>query len=450
MAAVAVCAVFMANLDLWIVNLALVDMGRTLGGSLSALSWVVNAYAVALAALLVPFGRLGDRLGHRRVFLAGVAVFTLASVACAAAPNVPLLVVARLVQAAGSAAMIPTSLALLIAAVEPGRRLSAARGWSAVGALAAVVGPVLGGLLVEAGWQWVFLVNVPVGVAVWIAGRRILPAGRGRTGEPVPDLVGSALLVLAVGALTGALVQAPEWGWADQRTLGGLGLAVAGTVAFVLRCRFHPTPLLELPLLRVRRFATATAATFLFSTSFAIMLLSNSLWCQDVWHYSPLLAGLAMVPGPAMVPVVTAASTRIVRRLGPGPVAALGSLVFAVSQAWRVLFAGPEPAYVVDLLPSMVLGGAGVGLALGTLIAAGATALPDDRTATGSAIVNSGRQIASALGVAVLVTILGPATGQVSGYTVGWTVGAVLAVVAAVVSLALVHAPSRSSTVAAD
>jgi EmrB/QacA subfamily drug resistance transporter len=379
------------------------------------------------------------------VFLSGIAVFTIASLVCAVAPDVPVLVVARVVQAAGAAALVPTSLALLLGAVDAGRRISATRGWSAAGGLAAVAGPLLGGLLVGLSWRWVFVVNLPVGVLAWALGRRALARDRGRADEPVPDVLGSVLLVVGVGALTGALVQAPSWGWTDPRTLGVLVVAAAGTVAFVLRCRRHPAPLLELPLLRVRRFATANVAMFLFSVSFGIMLLSNSLWCQDVWHYSPLRTGLAMAPGPAMVPIATALTTRLVHRLGPAPVAAVGGAFLAASQLWRVLVAGPEPAYVHDLLPSMLASGVGVGLALGTLIAAGVTALPDERSATGSAFLNSGRQVGSALGIAVLVTLLGPVAGDVHGYLAGWTVGAVFAFGAAVAGLAVGRNVARTT-----
>jgi EmrB/QacA subfamily drug resistance transporter len=442
---VAISAIFMANLDLWIVNVALVGMQRSLGGSLADLSWVLNAYAVTLAALLIPAGRLGDRIGHRRVFLGGIAVFTVASLVCAVAPDVPVLVVARVVQAAGAAALVPTSLALLLGVVDPGRRISATRGWSAAGGLAAVAGPLLGGLLVDLSWRWVFVVNLPVGVLAWVLGRRAPAHDRGRADEPVPDLVGSVVLVVGVGALTGALVQAPSWGWTDPRTLGVLVVAAAGTIAFVLRCRRQPAPLLELPLLRIRRFATANAAMFLFSVSFGIMLLSNSLWCQDVWHYSPLQTGLAMAPGPAMVPIATALTTRLVHRLGPAPVAALGGVFLAASQLWRVLVAGPEPAYVHDLLPSMLASGVGVGLALGTLIAAGVTALPEERSATGSAFLNSGRQVGSALGIAVLVTLLGPVAGDVHGYLTGWAVGAVFASGAAIAGLGVGRNAARAT-----
>lgn len=425
-------AIFMANLDLWIVNLALVAMGSSFGGSLAGLSWVVNAYAVTLAAVLIPAGRLGDRHGHRLVFLVGTALFTFASVACALAPNIALLVVARAAQAAGAAAQIPTSLALLLAAVPEQRRLSAARGWAATGALAAVAGPVLGGVLVEYSWRWVFLVNLPIGLVAWLLGRRILPYPPARDREPLPDLAGSVLLILSLSALTGGLVQAPVWGWASVDTIGLIAAAALGIGLFLWRCHTHPTPILELPLLRIRRFAMANLAVVSFGASFAIMLLSNSLWCQEVWHYSPLRTGLAMVPGPAMVPPATLASARLVHRCGPGPVAAVGSVLFAAAELYRVFVAGVHPDYARDLLPSLIGTGIGVGLTLGTLIAAGATALPAERSATGSAVINSVRQVASALGVAVLITILGKQAGSVLGYQVAWGMGAGLALVSAV------------------
>ncbi len=245
---------------------------------------------------------------------------------------------------------------------------------------------------------------------------------------------------MAVAALTGALVEAPTWGWTSPRIGALVLLAVVGTAVFVRRCQRHANPMLELQLLRVRRFAVANAGVFVFSAAFAIMLLSNALWCQDVWHYSALRTGLAMAPGPAMVPFVTFASARLVHRVGSGPVAAAGGVLFAASFLWRVGLAGPTPNYAADLLPSMIVGGIAVGLALSTLIAAGATSLPVHRSATGSAIVNSTRQVASALGVAVLVTVLGPhvgGSGASSAFDRAWVVAAVLSVAAAAVSVVL-------------
>ena len=178
---------------------------------------------------------------------------------------------------------------------------------------------------------------------------------------------------------------------------------------------------------------------FGFSAAFAIMLVSNSLWCQNVWHWSALRTGLAMAPGPVMVPLVTQFSARLVRRVGLAPLIVAGSLLFGGALLWRVVFASVPGDYVLDLLPSMIVVGVGVGLALSSLIAAGSTALPDDRAATASGTVNFGRQVASALGVAVLVTALAGSTGMAQGYRTGWLIGAAFAVVAAALALGLLE-----------
>jgi EmrB/QacA subfamily drug resistance transporter len=447
--AVVVLAVFMTNLDLWIVNVALPALGAgfTHGGrspSLGALSWVLNAYAIALSALLVVAGRAADRIGQRRVFLAGVVVFTVASAACALAPDLPVLVVARVVQAAGAAAQLPSSLSLMLAVVPAPRRTGATRAWAAIGGLAAAAGPVLGGLLVEIDWRWVFVVNLPIGLATVVAGARVLPHPAARESGPLPDLVGAVLITASVAALAGALVQAPDWGWTSARTLGLLALAAVAGAWFIRRCLRHHTPLLELHLLRLPRFGVANTGVFVFSVAFAIMLLSNVLWCQEVWHWSALRTGLAMVPGPALVPVVTLLSARAVRRFGHGPFIIVGGLLFAAGMAWRVGSVSVTSDYVRDLLPSMLFGGAGVGLALGTLVAAGVTSLPGHRSATGSALVNSGRQIASSVGVAVLVTLVGKqiGAGSIGAFRAGWTISACLAGACALTGVVLLR-PNR-------
>ena len=316
--AVVVAAIFMSNLDLFIVNVALPSIGRDFGGSsLAGLSWVLNAYAISFGALLVAAGRLGDRIGQRRVFLAGMALFTVASAACAAAPALALLVAARAIQAAGAAALIPTSLALLLAATAPERRSGRVRAWAAVGGVSAALGPVAGGLLVQADWRWVFLVNLPVGVAAIAVGRRVLPHPPPRAAEPWPDLAGAALLTAAIGGLTGGLVEGPSWGWTSGGTIALLAGATASVSWFLWRCARHDRPMFELHLLRRPTFGLATLATFVFSIGFAAMLLSNVLWCQTVWHYSALRTGLAIAPGPAMVPGLAIGAGRLARRFGP-------------------------------------------------------------------------------------------------------------------------------------
>jgi EmrB/QacA subfamily drug resistance transporter len=447
---VLVLAVFMTNLDLWIVNVALPALGSGFARaghppSLGALSWVLNAYAITLAALLVVAGRTADRIGQRRVFLVGVVVFTLASAACALAPSLTVLVIARVVQAAGAAAQLPSSLALMLAAVPESRRAGVTRAWAAVGGLAAAAGPVLGGLLVEIDWRWIFVVNLPIGAAALVVGARVLPRGGARESGRLPDLVGAVLVTASVASLTGALVQAPDWGWTSARTLTLLAVAVVVGAWFARRCLRHHTPLLELHLLRVPRFGIANAGLFVFSVAFAIMLLSNVLWCQDVWHWSALRTGAAMVPGPALVPVVTLATARPMRRFGHGPLIIAGGVLFAGSLLWRNALVSIRPDYVRDLLPSMLLGGIGVGLAMGTLIAAGVTSLPTHRAATGSALVNSGRQVASAVGVAVLVTLLGQRidASSAGAFKLGWAIGAGLALASALAGVVLLRRPGR-------
>jgi EmrB/QacA subfamily drug resistance transporter len=447
---VVVLAVFMTNLDLWIVNVALPALGQGFHASLSDLSWVLNAYAITLAALLVVAGRLGDRIGQRPIFLAGVIVFTLASLGCALAPNLGVLIAARVVQAIGAAAQLPTSLALLLAAVPVERRTAATRAWAAVGGLAAASGPVLGGLLVQANWRWVFVVNLPIGLFALVAGVLALPRPAARESGPLPDALGAALVTAAVAALTGALVEAPDWGWTSARTLGLTALAVAAGGWFWRRSLRHPRPLLELHLLRLPRFGVAGLGTLTFNVAFAIMLLSNVLWCQEVWHWSALRTGVALVPGPTLVPIVTVLTTRAVHRFGHGRLVTVGGVLFTAGMLWRVVFLSVRPDYPRDLLPSMVLGGIGVGLAMGTLMAAGVQSLPADRAATGSALVNSVRQISASIGVALLVTIVGGriTAGSETAFRWAWALAAALTLATAAVGLALTASSSQDGPAA--
>ncbi|HEV3128992.1 MAG TPA: MFS transporter, partial [Solirubrobacteraceae bacterium] len=230
---VIVCAgVVLASLDLFIVNVALPQIGRDFhlrGSALADLSWILNAYAIVYAALLVLFGRLAERFRRERAFLLGVALFVVASAACGAATSLPMLIGFRVVQAAGAALLTPTSLGLILASFPPERRNGAVRTWTAVGGLAATLGPVVGGLLVAASWRWVFLVNVPVGLLALAVGWRRLPQV---SGHPVlaPDLTGALLITAGVAALTLALVEGGSWGWGNARTVSTLAVA-GGTLA---------------------------------------------------------------------------------------------------------------------------------------------------------------------------------------------------------------------------
>jgi EmrB/QacA subfamily drug resistance transporter len=408
---VIVCAgVVLASLDLFIVNVALPQIGRDFhlrGGSLSDLSWVLNAYAIVYAAFLVLFGRLAERFRRERGFLLGVLIFVAASAACGAASSLPMLVAFRIVQAAGAALLTPTSLGLILATFPAQRRQGAVRTWTAVGGLAAAAGPVVGGLLVALSWRWVFLVNVPVGILALVVGRRRLPEVPGHP-VPVPDALGALLITGGVAALVLGLVKGGGWGWGSTRTIITLGGSVVALLLFALHSARHRNPLIDRELFRLRPLIGASAVALIFMAAFSGMLLSRVLWAQDVWHWSALSTGLAIAPGPVMVPIISFLVTgRLITRFGPGPVIALGATIFAAGVVWWGLAMALHPDYVDQMLGGMLLTGIGVGFTLPTFMAAGAAALPQHSFATGSAVINMLRQIGLAVGVAVLIAVLG-------------------------------------------
>ena len=440
-------AAFMASLDMFIVNVAFPQIARDFhGSSLSDLSWVLNGYAVLYAALLVPLGRLADRYGRLAGFVAGLALFTAASAACAASRSLWALVAFRGLQAVGAAALTPTSLGLLLAATPDTKKVKAVRIWAAIGALAAALGPVVGGLLVQASWRWVFIVNLPVGIAGLVAARRFVPDSRDPAVTRTPDLLGSAAVAVGVAALSLALVKGPGWGWTSYADLGAFAVALLGAAVFWTRSTRHPLPVVEPALLRVRAFAWSNVTAVLFSVAFAGGLLAMVLWLQDVWGYSALRAGLAIAPGPLMVPVFAAVSQRISHRLPVGVIAAIGCVLFGVGTALVALRVGAHPSYAADVLPGWLVGGVGVGFAFPTIVSAATADLPPARTATGSAIVTMARQIGLVLGVSVLVAVIGTPHGYAAthdAFRAAWLVIAVVAVLAAVSALGMTPARSR-------
>jgi EmrB/QacA subfamily drug resistance transporter len=405
-------AAFMASLDLFIVNVAFPEIGHEFAGSsLSSLSWVLNGYAVLYAALLVPLGRLADRYGRLAGFLGGLALFTLASAACAASQDLWTLVAFRGLQAVGAAALTPTSLGLLLAATPNERKARAVRIWAAVGALAAALGPVVGGLLVQASWRWVFIVNVPVGLLAFYVASRLVPDSRDLAVQRVPDLFGSALVAIGIGAVALALVKGPDWGWSSSYDVLAFVVGAVGLVGFWLRSSSHPLPVVEPALLRVRAFAWSNLTALLFSVAFAGGLLAMVLWLQDVWGYSALRTGLAIAPGPLMVPVFAAVSQRIAHRVPVGVLAAIGCVLFGAGTAIVGTSVGPDASYAADMLPGWLIGGVGVGFAFPTIISAATADLPPARAATGSAVVTMSRQIGLVFGVSVFVAVLGTPHG---------------------------------------
>jgi EmrB/QacA subfamily drug resistance transporter len=452
---VIVCAgVILASLDLFIVNLAMPSIQRDLHQrTLSSLSWVLNAYAIVYASLLVLFGRLSESRSRGDGFLLGALVFTAASAACGAATSLPMLVVFRVVQAAGAALLTPTSLSLILATAPEHRRHGSVRAWTAVGGAAAALGPVVGGPLVALDWRWVFFVNVPIGLAAIVVGWRRLPKV---PGHPVaaPDANGALLVTAGVGALTLGLVEGNTWGWGSGRVLAALVGAAVLLAAFVARTLRHDSPLIEPGLFRSRPFTGSSVVSLAFSTAFGAMLLSSVLWMQTVWGWSPLLTGLAFAPGPLMVPLFGFLITgRLIARFGPGRVIFAGSAIYAVGVFSWVLLAGVRPDYVGQVLPGMLLTGAGVGLTLPTFMATAAAGLPPQALATGSAVVNMLRQVGLAVGVAVLIALLGTPDSPAAAlraFQHGWTMIGSVAVVAALAGAALLRAPRTRARAVPD
>ena len=397
----------LANLDLFIVNVALPSIAYDFPHSgLEGMSWILNGYAIVYAALLVFFGRLAERYRRNTSFLIGVALFTAASAACAAASGITMLVAFRVAQAAGAALMTPTSLGLLLATFAPEQRSGAVRTWTAIGGFAAALGPLVGGLLVTANWRWIFLVNVPIGALALAIGWWKLPEVPGHDIKR-PEVWPAALVTFGVGALAFGVMKSADWGWNSRGVIVSLALAALLIALFVADCLRSKNPFVDPTLLRIRPFAGATLIMAPYSVAFGAMLLSVALWLQQGWGFSALETGLIIAPGPILVPVMSLlVSGRLIRRIGAAAVIALGVILFAAGIVWWIEMLGlvPDPSAAVT---GVALIGAGVGLTFPTLMGAGTAALPPSSFATGSGVLNMTRQTALALGVALVVATLG-------------------------------------------
>ncbi|MBV9413359.1 MAG: DHA2 family efflux MFS transporter permease subunit [Solirubrobacterales bacterium] len=400
-------AVFMVFVDVTIVNISFPAIRRTFAdASLPDLSWVLNAYNVIVAALLLPAGRIADRVGRRRVFFVGLAVFLLGSVMSGAAPTAAVLIAARVVQAVGGAALLPASLGLVLEEFPAERRATATSAWAAAGAVAAATGPSLGGVLVEStSWRWAFFINLVIAIGM-LPALGLLRETRDPDSAGAPDLFGAAMLVVAVGALALGIVKAPTWGWTSDRVLTAWLIAAAFIAASAVRAARHPAPVLEPAILRIRTFGTANAAFFVFSIGFYALLLGNILFLTQQWRYSLLEAGFAVTPAALVAAFAAAAGGRLAERFGSRPVVVPALLMFAgACLAYHA--AGPRSDYLGHWLPAQILSGSAIGLTFAGLTSASVIDLPHTRLATGTAISSCFRQIGGVIGIAGLVAVLG-------------------------------------------
>ncbi len=403
--AVTAVAVFVVSLDSTVLFVAFPSIRRTFSGaSTEALSWILNIYTLGYGALLVPAGRLSDRLGRRAFFVGGIAVFTVASLLCGVAPTAGRLVAARGLQAVGAAMLMPASFALVLHAFPSERRGVAIGVWGAIGALAAAVGPVAGAAIVQySSWRWAFFLNVPVGVYAVVVSRRRLEESRVADSRGLPDALGTALLIGAFGAVAYGIVGLKA---GPVRAGWSLGAGLAMLAVFVRRSLRVPVPALDLRLFRLKTFAVANAMSLVFSVVFTAMFLGNVLFLTERWHRTIFETGLWMSPGPlAVIPVAVVAGRRA-DRIGYRPLFVWGGLLFATAALWMLHISGGEPSFSAWLLGSIGMG-ASIGMVLPSLSGASALELDAAAFGAGSGVNQATRQFGSVLVVAIVVVVLG-------------------------------------------
>ncbi|WP_042401825.1 MFS transporter [Streptacidiphilus carbonis] len=412
---IAIClGTFMLLVDVSIVNVALPDMASDLHSSFTSLQWVVDMYALVLAALLMVVGALGDRLGHRRLYLAGLAVFALASLACGLAPDAATLIAARAAQGVGGAAMLTSTTSLLNAAYQGRDRGTAFGIWGAVSGGAAAVGPVLGGLLTgQIDWRAIFYVNLPIAALAIVMTLRHLKSDQGH-GRGRLDYLGAIAFTAFSGALVYALIEGADQGWGSSTVLTWLGVAALALVAFVLVELRVPHPLLELSLLRNRSFVGLTLAALLINAAAFAHLTYTGIWMQSVLGLSPIQAGLAICPLALAAFVVSGNNARIFRKAPPQLAIGLGLLLVGAG-ALLMTLVSPGSSWTAAL-PGLIVSGLGVGAAMPVMMSAALGSVPRERVGMASGVVNTGRQLGYALGIAVLGTFF---ANRVQSYVTG-------------------------------
>jgi EmrB/QacA subfamily drug resistance transporter len=452
--AIACLGQFMVILDVAIVTVALPAMRADLGFSATGLQWVVNAYTLTFAGFLLLGGRAADLFGRRRVFIAGLALFTAASLACGLAPGPETLVAARAVQGLGAAVLSPATLTILTTTfTEPRERARALGIWSAALAGGGATGALLGGILTDTlSWRWIFLVNVPVGIAGIVAARAALSERRGEGARGL-DVAGAVLVTGALTALVYGLVRTDVVGWASPQTAAALGVAAVLMAAFVaVETRLADSPLVPLRMLRRPALAGANLAMLCVGGSMFAMWYFASLYLQGVLGESPLQAGLAFLPASLSVIAGAQAGARLVSRVGSRQVLIVAPLIIAAGLAWMSQVSA-DGAYATDMLGPIVIAAFGLGLSFPSATYAATAGVPPRDAGLASGLVNSTRQIGGAVGLALLATIaVHQTTGAlaagspaaealVDGYGWAFMVGAGIAVAASLSALLIPGPP---------
>jgi EmrB/QacA subfamily drug resistance transporter len=442
-------ATFVSLLDATITNLAVPALHDSFGSaSVTTLSWVITLYAIGFAALLSPSGRVADVLGRRRLFIAGVATFTVMSAVAAVAPSLAVLFVARAVQGLAAAAMIPASLGIILVHSPVERRAHAIGLWSAAASAAAAVGPSVGGALVTGlSWRWLFVINIPVGLGMlWAA--RAIPRQEPIFGER-PDVVGTGTLAAAIALAVLGLTQGSTWGWGDLRTWAAIGAAIVLAIATLARSASHRAPAIEIELWRIRPYAAANGASVLFGVLLYPWLLGGVLFLTQIWHYTELQAGLAVSPGAVASALVALGLGRASRPALARTAAIAGALLVAAVALWMVLVLDATPDFLTFWLPAGILSGAGMGAVSFGLSTAAALSVPPTKFASATGLNLTARQLGGGLGVAALAAMLTATPApDVGGFQAVFAMCAAAGLIGSLLSVRLAAgapAPQRSS-----
>ena len=416
--AVAGLAMFLVGVDGSIVNVAFPSFRKDFDSISNAqLSWVLNAYVLVYAALLIVSGRLADRIGRLRVLSLGLIVFVVASVGVAISPNAPFLVIMRGLQGVGAALITPASMGLVIASWPVARRATAVTLWGACFASANAFGPAIGAGIIEiADWRWAFMINLPLGLIALGLGKRVFTETPKDTSAARPDVLGGGLLSLSTGLFVLAIVQGRDWGWASIGVVTSLLVGMLCLIAFTYRNRRHAEPILPRALATIQSFRSASLALFIFTLGMYALMLSLILFLVDAWNYSIGITGLSAAFAALVVTAASMIAGPLADRYGHRLIAGPGTLICALGMLWWIVMLNETPNYLIGYLPGVVLSAAGMGLSLGVLAAAGVSEVKPEYLSLASGVTQTARQFGGALGLAVLFAITGEPVGSVDAF----------------------------------
>jgi EmrB/QacA subfamily drug resistance transporter len=457
---------FMIMLDNTVVNVALPSIQRSLHLKISELEWVVAGYALTFGALMLTGGKLADLFGRRLAFVVGLAIFTGSSLACGLAGSATLLIGARVVQGVGAALMNPATLSIITVTFPPRQRGTAIGIWAGVSALALAIGPLVGGLIAQRiNWNWIFFINIPVGLLAIAAAYAFIDESRDTSREQKPDVSGLFTSALGLFALSYALIESNNYGWTSGRILGAFAVAAVALTTFILVELHQRLPMLELGLFRNRVFAGANTVMLLVGLAMFGVFFYVSLYLQQVLDYSPTQAGASFLPMTALIVVLAPIAGKLSDRIGPRPLVTTGLVLLSGS----LLFFGRMDIHTTfwGLLPAMLLGGVGMATAMAPVTAAAMGSVRPDKAGVGSAVLNSMRQVGGSLGIALMGAIVANGVSSslrsghpqpvafVNGFHHALDVAAAIAVVGAVIAVSTLrkvhhpeHPPAESSAFA--